>query len=77
MLITLGHQLTEKSAVIRTIPAAASSRDTPEGTEYAFASAATQALIVLSVQPDAFGIFDWKLKVEGVGEASLFQVIYP
>jgi hypothetical protein len=32
---------------------------------------------VISVQPDHFGLFTWKLKIAGVGEASLFQIIYP
>jgi hypothetical protein len=75
--VTLGRELVEKVAIIRTIPTASSSKDTTVGTEFEFESGGSRAQVVISLQPDRFGVFSWKLTIAGVGEASLFQVIYP
>jgi hypothetical protein len=75
--VTLGPELAEKAAIIRTIPTAISTKEVSDGIKFAFASENPKPQITISVQPDRFGFFDWKLKIEGVGEASLFQIIYP
>lgn len=77
LLVSLSGELTERAGIIRSVPTAASSKETPFGTEFVFPTDARQAHVVISVQPDRFGIFTWKLKIDGAGEASLFQIIYP
>jgi len=75
--VSLSRDLIGKAVIVRTIPAALSSHETADGTEMSFAVDHPQAPVVISVQPDRFGIFDWTLRVEGLGAASLFQIIYP
>lgn len=75
--MTLGRTLTEKAAIIRTIPTAASSKETPDGTAFAFTSDDARPEVTILIQPDRFGVFEWKLKIDGAGETSLFQIIYP
>jgi hypothetical protein len=76
--LTIGRNLIEKAAIVRTIPTAVTTTDSVAGTEFTFASPpGGPAEVVLSVQPDSFGLFRWSLKAAGIGEASLFQIIYP
>lgn len=75
--VALSRELTDKTTIVRTVPPAASSRETADGVEFAFTIDHPQAPIVISVQPDRFGAFSWTLRIDGVGEASLFQIIYP
>jgi hypothetical protein len=75
--ITIGRDLIEKVGVIRTIPAALSAADTADGTELVFGAPQAPSRIAIEVRPNGAGIFRWTLKVEGAGEASLFQIIYP
>jgi hypothetical protein len=75
--VTLGRDLTEKAAIIRTVPAALSSSETASGTEFAFQTDGAPTQIVVSVQPAWPGVFHWRLAIDGAGEASLFQIIYP
>jgi hypothetical protein len=75
--ITLSQDLVEKAAIIRTIPTAISAKETLAGTEFSFTSEAQQMQVVITVQPDRFGIFTWKLTIADFGEFSLFEIIYP
>lgn len=76
--LTIGRDLIEKSALVRTIPTAVATADSVAGTEYTFAgTSGGPTEIRFSVQPDSFGLFRWSLKAAGIGEASLFQLIYP
>jgi hypothetical protein len=76
--VTIGRELVDHVGILRTIPTAASSSDSIGGSDYVFAVTAGNAgEITIAVQPDRSGIFDWTIKVAGIGEASLFQIIYP
>jgi hypothetical protein len=75
--LTLGRELIDRTGIVRTIPAATAVKDTAEGTEYTFAAQDRRTELVLSLQPDRWGWFSWTLRIDGVGEASLFQIIYP
>jgi hypothetical protein len=76
--LTIGRNLIDKAAIVRTIPTAVSAKDSADGTEFTFAVASEgSAEVTLSVQPDSFGLFRWGLKAAGIGEASLLQIIYP
>ena len=76
--LTIGRDLIEKSSLVRTIPTAVATTDSVAGTEFTFAgTSGGPAEVVLSVQPDSFGLFRWSFKGAGIGEASLFQIIYP
>jgi hypothetical protein len=76
--LTIGRELVDHVGVLRTIPTAASSSESADGSAYVFAVAPGNAgEITIAVQPDRFGVFEWTLKAAGLGEASLFQIIYP
>lgn len=75
--VTIGRELAEKAAIIRTIPTATATKEVSDGTGFSLTSENPRPHITISVQPDRFGVFTWKLKIVGAGDASLFQIIYP
>jgi hypothetical protein len=76
--LTVGRELMDRAGILRTIPIASSSAESVDGTNLKFSvSSSGWDELTIAVQPDRFGIFDWTLKVTGIGEASLFQIIYP
>jgi hypothetical protein len=76
--LTIGRELVDHVGVLRTIPTAASSSESMDGSSYVFAITPGSAPeVIIAVQPDRFGIFGWTIKVAGLGEASLLQIIYP
>jgi hypothetical protein len=75
--LTLSRDLIERVAIVRSVPAAITTEAIPLGTQFVFAADARQTEIVIWVRPDRHGLFSWKLRIENVGEASLFQIIYP
>ena len=76
--LTIGRGLVDHVGILRTIPTAASSSESIDGSQYVFAVAPGRGgEISIAVQPDRFGIFDWTIKAADLGEASLFQIIYP
>jgi hypothetical protein len=76
--LTIGRELVDHVGILRTFPTAASSSDSIDGSNYVFAvTPGSTGEITTAVQPDRFGIFEWTIKAAGLGEASLFQIIYP
>jgi hypothetical protein len=76
--IGIDRQLIDRTGILRSVPASTFTSESVDEASYNFAVASgRRSEIVISVQPDQFGVFNWTLKIGGAGQATLFQVIYP